>query len=227
MKKFALGLPLLFLTGCAAGIYQPKAPLPPATFTNNYLADLSSPTLLSSYDSLPDGPLKVARRNAILYEYIWLVDANYYTYEVGFFSGQAYVSTAADLAVMGTDAAAAITGTAATKSILAAVAGGVVGARSTYQKNFFDQITREAIVAQMRASRATTLAEIMQGMSACSAMIPCAANGITYTLEQGLLDVAAYYRDGTVISAVEAISSSTSQQAAAARQAMKSLRGVH
>jgi hypothetical protein len=217
MKKLALIFPLALLTGCAASIYQPKPPLPPTTFTNHYLADLASPTLLSSYDSLPDGSLKVARRNAILYEYIWLVDANYYTYEVGFFSGQAYVSTAADLAVMGTDAAAAVTGTAMTKAILAAVAGGVVGARSTYQKNFFDQITRENIVAQMRASRASTLVEIMQGMN---------MNGVGYTLEQGLLDVAAYYRDGTVISAVEAISNSTSQQANTARQAMKTLRGI-
>jgi hypothetical protein len=204
---------VLALSGCS--VYQPKAPVPESVLTNNYLADLESPTLQSSYDAMPDGPLKAARRNAILYEYIWLVDASYDSYEAKFFSGQAYVATAVDFSTMGLNAASAVTGTAALKSVLSVIAGGITGSNASYQKNFFDQQTREVVVGVMRSARLTQLAVIETGM---------ASNSDAYTLQQGLLDVSEYYRAGTVIGALETISNSSSAASATARQAIKNLR---
>lgn len=220
------GLALLYcLAGCGS-VYHPKAAIPNTILSAPYVADLESPTLFAAYDALPDGPAKVARRNVILYELIHLTDVRYDSYEAGFFSGQAYVSTVADFAAMGLDAAGAITGTAATKAILAAVSGGVTGARSSYQKNFFDQATREAIVQQMRASRLMQLALIEAGMQNCSASTVCAATGTSYTLVQGFLDIEDYYKAGTVITALEAMSAASSQQAVAAREAIRAMRGI-
>src|ERR1700689_2455432 len=76
---------------------RPAAPAPIPILTNTFLADLSSPTLLTAYDAIPDGPLKVARRNRILYELTWTIDQNYATFEGRFASGQAFVNTATDI----------------------------------------------------------------------------------------------------------------------------------
>jgi hypothetical protein len=94
------------------------------------------------------------------------------------------------------------------------VSSGVVGARASYQKNFFDQVTREAIVQVMRSARLAKLSEIETGM----------ASGSSYTLTQGLLDATDYYDCGTVTGALVAINQGSSQQSVTARQTMKSVR---
>jgi hypothetical protein len=214
MIKIECGLllSLVFMGGCSSMVYAPKPPVPRSTFSVPYLSDLSSPMLISVYNAMPEGSTKVARRNQIIFELVWLTDRSYDRYEAGFYSGQAYLNTATDLLELSLDAAASVTGTAATKSILSIIAGGVVGSKTSYEKNFYDQQTREVIVAKMEASRAEQLAVIETGMAISS-----------YTLEQGLLDAEAYYRAGTVIGALEAINNSTSQQANAAHQAMKGI----
>lgn len=229
MRVLALALILSLTTACGS-VYRPKAPVPISILSSPYISDLSSPTLIKDYDAIPDGPLKLARRNAILYEYIWLIDSNYDVYESNFFSGQAFVNTAGDILAMGLASAATVTGANTTKTLLAALSVGVVGTRLTYQKNFFDQATRESIVQAMRAARLTTLVSIQEGMNICVKItISCQNPSLSYTLEQGLMDVESYYSAGTVIGALMSISETTSQQAFTARQALKSMRlqGVH
>jgi hypothetical protein len=227
--KTWLGIPVILValaTSSCENIYRPKAAIPIHTFSAPYIADLTSPTLLTAYDAMPEGPAKVARRNQILYELMRLIDFRYEAYESSFFAGQAYVSTASDAAVLGLSAAGGVVGDAALKSILAVVSGGVVGIHSSYQKNFFDQATRESIVQQMRASRLTTRAIIEAGMMDCTSTVSCPNPSQAYTLEQGFLDLDDYYSDGTVVDALIAISNSTSQQAATARAALRVLRAT-
>jgi hypothetical protein len=221
MKSVVLVL-CVVLSGCGRSLYRPQAPVP--VFQNNFLADLNSPTLISAYEAMPEGPAKVARRNAILTEIMYLTDLSYSRYEASFFSGQAFMSTAGDIVALGLDVAAASTGTAHLKSVLAALSGGVTGARASYEKNFFDGATRTTIVQVMRSSRLTQRVLIEAGMANCSAAVNC--NGGGYTLEQGLLDTTAYYDAGTVMGALTAISESSSQQSSAARQALRTIRHV-
>jgi hypothetical protein len=216
---------VLLLVGCGS-VYRPKSPIPAATFSNPFLADLASGTLLSAYDAMPEGPAKVARRNAILFEIIYLTDQTYGKYEESFFSGQAFLATGADTLNLGLAGVASVTGTAHLKAVLAAISGGVTGIRSSYQKNFYDQATRETIVQVMRAARLARLAEIEAGMATCSTSVPCGAPGTSYSLEQGLLDVTAYYDDGTVMGALISISHSSSQQAVTARAAIRAMHGA-
>lgn len=224
MKLASLGLAaILFCSGCQS-VYRPKAAIPAATFSAPFLADLESPTLISAYDALPEGPAKVARRNQILYEYLWLVDNSYGNYENGFFSGQAFISTGADILNLALDTTGAVTGTAHLKSILAAASGAVTGLHASYQKNFFDQATRESIVQVMRAGRLTVRAEIEAGMANCNTAVVCAVSAPGYTLEQGLIDVAAYYDAGTVIGALLSISQSSAASASTARQTIRAMR---
>lgn len=227
MKRLIAVLLTALLTASCQSVYRPKAAIPTATFSAPFLADLESPTLISTYDAMPEGPAKVARRNQILYEYLWLVDDAYGNYENSFFSGQAFVGTGADVLNLALDTTAAVTGTAHLKSILAAASGAVTGIHASYEKNFFDQATRESIVQVMRAGRLTVLAEIQAGMANCSTAVVCAVGASGYTLEQGLLDVGAYYDAGTVIGALLSISQSSAATASTARQAMRQIRLGH
>jgi hypothetical protein len=215
-KLIAVLLLVLLTTSCSQSVYRAKAAIPVAQFSAPLVADLESPTLIRDYDAMPEGAAKIARRNQILWEYTWLVDNSYGAYEAGFFSGQAFVSTAGDFLNLALDTTGAVTGTAHLKSILAAASGAVTGARASYQKNFFDQATRESIVQVMRANRLTELVEIQTGMASPN-----------YTLEQGLMDVASYYDAGSVIGALVSISNSSAANATAAREAMRQLRLVH
>ena len=201
---------LLTMTSCSGLVYTPKPPLLSTTFSTPYLSDLSTPTLIKDFNGMPDGPAKIARRNEIVWEIVYLTDSSYRTYEANFFSGQAYVGTAGDIAVLSLDAVAAVTGTAHLKAVLAAISGGVTGARASYQKNFYDQASRDSIVQTMRANRLAQLAVIQQGMR----------TGANYTIEQVLLDATDYYDAGTVIGALITINTSASQVSTTARRSL-------
>jgi hypothetical protein len=212
MKTVGLTILLLMITS-ACSVYRPKAPIPTA-YSKQIQADVASTSLRSSYNAMPEGTdgekaAKVARRNQILSELIYLVDQNYYTFENHFYGSQATFSTAADAANLGLTAAGAVTGTTEIKSILSATATGVTGFRTSVEKNFFDQQSRAAVVTKMRALRATQLATI-QDENHMKA-------GVTaYSLEAGISDVNAYFDAGTVVAALQSIAESAGQQTKAA-----------
>jgi hypothetical protein len=219
MKRSVAILCMCLMVGCGL---RPKAIAPSAVFTNNFIADLSDPNLFTAYHALPDGPAKVDRRNQILTEELWLVDLAYGNFETGFYSNQAFIGMAGDIISIGTSTAGAVSGTAYMKSILAAVTGAAIGLQASYAKRVLDLATREMIVARMRADRLAALATIQEGMQNC-ATTTC-PTGLAYTLEQGLMDVTAYYNSGTVIGALQSIAESTSQQSQAAKATLKALR---
>ena len=203
---------MTFAAGCS--VYRPKSPIP-SGYTKQVSADITSKTLLKDYNALPEGTVtekaaKVARRNQILTELIYLVDQNYYSFENHFYGTQATFSTTADAANLGLTAAGAVVGTTELKSILSATATGVTGLRSSIEKNFFDQQSRAAVVTKMRALRATQLATI-QDENHMKA-------GLTgYSLETGISDVGAYYDAGTVVAALQSIAQTAGQQSAEAQ----------
>ena len=165
----------LFLSSCAS--YKPKAYVPKSTFKNQYLSDLKSPTLLQTYNAMPQGSdaekqSKVARRNQILQELITLVDENYSVFEDKYYGSDASVNFAGDVANLGLTGVSSVTGTAHLKSVLSAIATGTTGIKTSYQKNFFDQQTRSAVVQKMRAGRATQLA-LIQDQNHMKAPVVC------------------------------------------------------
>ena len=148
------------LSSCAR--YKPKYYVPPSLFKSQYLSDVSSPTLLTDYNALPvvtatDIQFKVNRRNRILMELIALIDQNYSGFEDRYYGSDATINFAGDVANLGLTGVSSVTGTAHLKSVLSAIATGTTGIKTSYEKNFFDQQTRSAVVQQMRAGRATQL----------------------------------------------------------------------
>jgi len=227
----ALGICLL-VTGCT--MYKPKAYIPPNDVRKQYLNDVTSPTLIQTYNAMPQGTAaeiqaKTTRRNQILQELVTLVDQNYSDFESKYYGSDASINFAGDVVNLGLTGVSSVTGTAHLKSVLSAVATGTTGIKTSYLKNFFDQQTRSAVVQKMRAARATQLASI-QDQNHMKAPIACPAAGCPsvggqtvspYSLETGLSDVDAYYNAGTLIGALQAIAASAGQEQQTAQQQQK------
>jgi hypothetical protein len=217
-KSSFASISLMIVLSLSCAVYRPKSPIP-SGYSKQVLADVTSKTLLQDYNKMPqtndtEKAAKVARRNQILTELIYLVDQNYYSFENHFYGSQATFSTGADAANLGLTAAGAVTGTAALKSILSATATGVTGFKTSVEKNFFDQQSRAAVVTKMRALRATQLATLGDTghMKA----------GVTeYSLEAGISDVGVYYDAGTVVAALQSIAQTAGKEADNAQQQQK------
>ncbi len=205
--RFAL-LTLVAMLGQGCSVYRPKAAIPDS-YTKQVQADITASTLLKDYNALPQGTVdeqttKVGRRNQIIIELLYLVDHNYYAFENRFYGGQATFNTTTDAVNLGLTAASSVTGTAALKSILSAIATGTTGFSASVEKNYFDQQSRAAVVTKMRSLRAVQLSTI-QDASHMKA-------GVTaYSLESGFADVAAYFDAGTVVGALQSIAEAAGQ----------------
>ena len=228
----------LFLTACfvmsSCAAYKPKAYIPANAISKQYLNDVKSPTLLQTYNAMPqstaaDLQAKATRRNEILQELISLIDQNYSSFESKYYGSDATVNFTGDLVNLGLTGVSSVTGTAHLKAVLSAVATGSTGIKTSYLKNFFDQQTRSAVVQKMRASRATQLA-LIQDQNHMKAPVVCPTAGCPmvggvavgpYSLEAGLSDVAAYYDAGTIIGALQAIATTAGQEQQTAKTAQQ------
>lgn len=204
-----LTLALLLLASCRASVYRPKMPISTKEYRQTILNDLTQKNLVTAWQSLPEDTdtqrrSKVDRRNQILREYIWLIDQNYDTFEARYYGEEAAVNWAGDLVNLGLTGVASVTGTAQLKSVLSLIATGTTGIKTSYEKNFFDQQTRAAIVQKMRALRATELA-ILNDDKHMKA-------GLEYSLADGINDATYYYDQGTVIAALQSISENAGVQ---------------
>jgi hypothetical protein len=200
-------------------LYQPKPPISPGKYRAAVIQELSDPKLVQNYETLPqatpeDRAKKVAHRNRILREYVWLIDQNYDHFEARYYGAQAGVNWAGDVITIGLTGVASVTGTADLKSVLSAIATGVTGIKTSYEKNFFDQQTRSAIVQKMRALRAEQLA-LLEDENHMKAGLS------EYDLQSGINDVNRYYDAGTVIAALQSIAESAGTQTTKAQEKQK------
>lgn len=194
-------LGLGFLCGCQA--YHPKPVLPATIVNKQIMTAVTSPTLLTAYNALPeatdvDRTKKVEARNQILNNFVLLIDQNYTNFEASFYAGQSALGFGSDVANIALTSVAAVTGSAHLKSVLAVIAAGLTGVRTSYQKNFFNDENRIVIIQEMRALRANEMV-VLEDAGHMKAGV------IDYSLESGLNDLGDYYAAGTLVGALEAI----------------------
>ncbi|MEP6663559.1 MAG: hypothetical protein ABJC04_07830 [Verrucomicrobiota bacterium] len=133
-------------------------------------------------------------RNQILGELMLVIDASHGRMERNLRGGKTGFDLLADFAELGLTGAAAVTGGAETKAILAAIATGVKGADLAINKRVFQDQALEAIQAQMRAAQLLRKAEIIKGMKRSTT---------SYPLELGLADIVQYFYDGSLTRAFQ------------------------
>ena len=211
MKTITLVCLAVFTLSCTR--YAPRAL---AAYNTQVNAELAT-DWLRAYDNLPANTpeqqaTRLAYRNHLVEAFVWSVDRNYDRFEISFYSGKATEDLVGDFLGLGLGGAAALVNNAHTKTYLALIASTVVGGKASIDARWYDSKTREAVVSQMRALRATQLLAIEQS-----------EKSPTYTLDQAIVDVQAYYQAGTVVAALQEIAESASHQATAAKAALKAM----
>ena len=137
-----------------------------------------------------------AVRNEIIEAIRVEIDDNYGNFISSLHVARAGTSVLFDVASLGLTTASTVTGDKNISDMLTAAASGVLGTRTSIDKNFFDDQARQAIIAQMDASRTAVANELENGENDTL---------VDYSLEKGLTDLRRYYQTGTLIASLQAI----------------------
>jgi hypothetical protein len=146
-----------------------------------------------------------ALRNQMAYRVMADVEDGYGHFEMSLSSSRALQSTLADATTLGLTAATSVVGAVDVKDILAVTTTAFHGTWTSYDKNFFQQKTTEAIISQMRASRKTKQAQLITNLDT--------RDVTSYPWDAAWLDLVDFYYAGTVPSALVEISSNAGLQA--------------
>lgn len=152
-------------------------------------------------------------RNQIVYRVMAQIDAAYLRFEGQLSATRAGAQTAGDAANLGITAAATVVGASSVKDILSATSVALQGTRLSFDKNFFEEKTTESLISQMRATRKTLNAQMLDSL---------AKRDVTsYPLESAWGDLVAYFYAGTIPSALVDIASKTGAEATTADKNLK------
>jgi hypothetical protein len=198
MKTRLLLLALLpfILAGCAETVTGYKRPydfVSPTVRKNSY----KNRNFRKAYDDMvANKQFDEAKmeRNQILSELMAIIEAEHGEYERSMLFRKSLWDTVLDFTELGLTGAAAVSGGAQTKAILAAIAAGTKGAEISIDKNVLHDHAVEAIQTQMRATQKLRKAQVIQSMQ---------TNVTAYPLDLGLADIFEFYYDGTIARAFQ------------------------
>jgi hypothetical protein len=154
-------------------------------------------------------------RNAIIGELILIADHNYHAYEGGMIAGRAKNNFYTGALRTSLETAGALITVANTTRVLSGLAAFTGTIHESSDKEFFFDNTIDALIIQMRADRATALAQLLNGRKAGYG---------DYSIEMAIGDITNYYRAGTLASAIVSISKSASAAEAIANEEVKQAR---
>jgi hypothetical protein len=153
------------------------------------------------------------QRNILLNDLILLVDLNYNHWEKLLYDKKAGFDLGTDAVVLGLGGATALTGTTEVANILGQITTGITGFKTSVDSDLLQKNAVPALVAKMRAARATQLLKMQAAMIDTNGGTP---NGPTrlskYSVEQGLIDLNAYYNAGTFVSALQDITAKAGEE---------------
>ena len=195
-------LATLLLSGCvgmndinhAANPFAPASPLASTVVTQweRELANID----LRDYRQEPE-------RSALVYRLIFLSDYRFNRYEADLMLGKAKRDTFIDMSMFGLNTAAALITPGDATQILSAIAGGLSFSRNTIEKNFYMNHTQTVLIARMRVLRKEKLNDIAANLRQSPRVYP---------VELAIVDVLDYYNRGSMLGALQSISSETSTQ---------------
>lgn len=207
LKLAALCLLPLLACGCESNM-GPKMPKElTAPSVSLYPADAFKSDQDRYRAAVTNGDLKTALaiRNDMAYRVMADIESSYGRFEMKLASSRATQATLADAATLGLTAATAVVGASDVKDILAATGTAFQGAWTSYDKNFFQQKTTEALIAQMRATRRTLQAQLITSLGT--------RDVASYPWDAVWMDLVKFYYAGTVPSAMVELASNAGTQA--------------
>jgi hypothetical protein len=188
-------LMLLLTGGCSTmgAPYAPESSLTAHQDLQTLKKHFNSATMIEDYFAGADTK---ENRNKFIAGRLVLYDLAYADWISRFRFGRAAESTILDTASLGITQAITLIGGVETKEALGAIGTAILGTRSAYEKNFYDEQAAGAITAQMNAERKAALIPIMAGTR---------ASIDDYPFNQALVDLNAYQYAGTIDGALSGI----------------------
>lgn len=135
-------------------------------------------------------------RSEIVQKRLTLINLSYNHFIADVSINRQAMDLSTDLADLGVDLAATVSGAAAVKTALSAISAGITGTQASLHKNIYLDRTVGAIIASMNARRKEALLPILEGMN---------RSIDEYPLAQALVDLDNYYLAGTFLGGLEGI----------------------
>ena len=205
-----LTTPLLLaaLGACASlpNAYAPKSSFSIAADIADFHQQFGTTASLNNYYAhLPETK---EGRNEFIAARLTLYNLEYLQFISQFQLTRAQADSVFDITTIGVNLATSLVGSAATKSILAAVAAGLGQSRTSLEKNFYNTETTSALITAMNAQRKAALVPIVAGMSNEPGQYP---------LSSAIVDLEAYQQAGTIQGALQAVQADSAVKDAAAQ----------
>jgi hypothetical protein len=157
-----------------------------------------------------DQETDVARNNCV-FPLMTMIDQAYYRYQTSLFGSVNTGNAATDILSLGLTSAATLAGGNAAKSILAAIATGVNGAKGKIDADILYNRSIELIITQMDADRADWKARILSQIK----------HDRNYNIYAAAPDLLSYYQAGTWAHAVMALQAKTGTLLTSCQQSVK------
>jgi hypothetical protein len=195
VKAAVLGFCLMALSACASVGGFPDDVIPADTDLTNAQQYFDG-AIVADYLKLTSETDRRPYRDRIVYGRLHAYDVQYKQFLKALSLESGSVALGADLVSLAFSGLAATTGDAPTKAALAAVSGGVLGAKGNVSKDVFYDKALPAIVAQMEASRLQVRLSIEKGLADTDA---------NYSLMKAMVDLDQYELAGSLPGALNAI----------------------
>jgi len=214
-RWFAAGV-VLVLSGCGALRGAPDSVIDASQERGDLALYLQGDVLQKSYSSNNadrGGMDATAWRDSVIAARIEIADQNYQVFKNELYAETSGINLGTNLAALALSGAASVAG-AGTAQALAAASTGVLGAGTAFNKDALYEKTLPAIFAQMEANRTTVLLTIRKSQR---------NDATKYPLSLALSDISAYQRAGTLESAIQALTTSATNQADANKKELVGL----
>lgn len=178
--------------------------------------------LKMAIDAAADDPVK---RNELLNDLILIVDLNYYEWERRLYQKKAGFDLGTDATLLGLGGATALAATTGLANVLGQISTGITGLKASVDADVLQKNTIPAMVAKMRAARATQLAKMQGAMTSTISDRPVGPSPVSqYSVQQGFIDLNNYYAAGTFVSALQDITAKASEEKDEAEQKINRLK---
>jgi hypothetical protein len=203
----SFGFIALAFVGCTTYQGYPDYPVNTTEAVRNYLPYFTDNVLQTIASKTVEAD-RVEYRDEVINAQLLVFDRTYddFIKSLGIEKNTEEIAT--DAATIGLAGAGSLMTPATTKSILAAVSGGITGVKGSVDKNLFYQKTIEVVISEMDAQRAIALAAIRKGQT---------TDTTHYSISAALVDLNSYYRAGSLENAINALSQTAGTQAAQAK----------
>lgn len=156
-------------------------------------------------------------RNEVILGRVRAFDLHFGVFEREIVGESASMSLAVDVAAIGLNAAGTLVPSASTKAILAAISGGLIGAKAKVDEHVFYEKTMPVLLGQMAAARKARLTVIYEGLG---------KDTTQYPLLLGLIDLEEYFKAGTIMGSLQDIAIASGAKADEAQQKLEVVRGM-